>query len=160
MCVFRGMVVGYSSAVSQHLGTKAVLHPGGPRLDAAQPLAWGDWETVQGGWILSWCRLLCPCTCWVNVWEGKKATSDGPLCIFNHPLQCLLLCHSAAAVPHRDAGSQCVLHNTPVAGTEGVGVQPHCLGLPQEIQQSMMLCSRQVRVLLRCIPRYLKLETP
>lgn len=103
------MAVGYSSAVSQHLGTKAVHHPGGPRLDAAQ---------------------------------------------------CLLLCHSAAAVPHRDAGSQCVLHNTPVARTEGVGVQPHCLGLPQEIQQLMMLCSRQVRVLLRCIPRYLKLETP
>lgn len=72
----------------------------------------------------------------------------------------LLLCHSAAAVPHSDAGSQCVLHNTPVAGTEDVGVQPHRIQLSHEIQKSMMLCSRQVRVLLRCIPKYLKLETP
>ena len=56
----------------------------------------------------------------VDVREGWKAASGGLLCRLYHPLQCLLLCLGAAAVPDCVAGGQYTLHHTSVEGAEDV----------------------------------------
>ncbi|KAI3357948.1 hypothetical protein L3Q82_016325 [Scortum barcoo] len=52
----------------------------------------------------------------VDVRGGGQTASHSPLCSLHHPLQSLLLCRRAAAVPHDDAGGQDALHHTSVEG--------------------------------------------
>ena len=56
----------------------------------------------------------------VDVREGWKAASGGLLCRLYHPLQRLLLCLGAAAVPDCDAGGQCTLHHISVERAEDI----------------------------------------
>lgn len=82
--------------------------------------ATSSWEGVveECVWDLSWGWRPFPACGGVNVHGAGQAAFHSPLCDLQHPLQNPFLCHTAAAMPHRDAGAQDTLYHTPVEGNQ------------------------------------------